>query len=274
VIVQLGVDCLAASALYALVALAVALAFSGSGTVHLAVGQVAVAGALTASVMIGAGLPLWLAWAAGLAVAAVLSGAAERGLVAPTLGRPVLGAVLLVALAVVLREVLQGIFTRPAYAFPTAGGSVRLLGGIVHVSDLVTIAAVVATALTVAAVLRSSTVGAALRLTAGAPAAAERIGVDTARVRLAAYAAGGALAAAAVMLGAGRFPLTAGGGAVLALRGIAAAAAGSMRSPVRVVAAAVVIAVAEVVGGFYLGAGGELLSDGVAVLLIAAGWRR
>ena len=210
---------------------------------------------------------------AGLAVAAMLSGGAERGLVAPALGRPLLGAVLLVAGAVVLREVLQGIYPRSAYAFPTVPGTIRALGGVVHVADLVTVAVVAGVATGAALLLRTSTVGASLRVTASAPVAAERIGVDTARVRFLAFAVGGALAAGAAMLGAGRFPLMAGGGVVLALRGIAAALAGGMRSPLRVVGAAVLIAVAEVVGGFYLGGGGEFLSDAVAVLLIAARWR-
>src|SRR5207249_1317986 len=74
VIVQLAVDSLAAASLYALVALAVSLAFSGSGTVHLAIGQVAMAGGLTASALVTAGVPIVLAALGGLAVAAVLSG--------------------------------------------------------------------------------------------------------------------------------------------------------------------------------------------------------
>jgi len=49
VVVQLGVDCVAAASLYALVALAVSLAYSGSGTYHLAIGQVGVAGGLIAA---------------------------------------------------------------------------------------------------------------------------------------------------------------------------------------------------------------------------------
>ena len=82
-IVQLAVDSLAAASLYALVALAVSLAFSGSGTVHLAIGQVAMAGGLTASALVTAGVPIVFAALGGLAVAAVLSGVAERGLIAP-----------------------------------------------------------------------------------------------------------------------------------------------------------------------------------------------
>ena len=274
VVVQLGVDCVAAASLYALIALAVSLAYSGSGTYHLAIGQVGIAGGLVAAAALQAGWPVWIAVAAGLAVGAALSAALERGLVAPASGRPVLVAVLLIAAAVVIRELLQGLFPRSAYSFPSTAGTLRVLGGLVHVADLVTVAVVVAVAAAGAVVLRSTTVGAALRVTATAPGAAERIGVDTGRVRAASFAAGGALAVAAILLGVGRFPLAASGGVVLALRGIAAAAAGGMRSPGRVVTAAVVIAAAQVVGGFYLGGGGEALSDVVAVLLIAAWWRR
>ena len=274
IVVQLAVDCAAAASLYALVALAVSLAYSGSGTYHLAIGQVGVAGGLIAAAVLQAGWPVWIAIIAGLAVGAALSAAMERGLVAPAAGRPVLAAVLLIAAAVVIRELLQGLFPRSAYNFPSTGGTLRVFGGLVHAADLVTIAVVVAVAAAGAVVLRSTTLGAALRLTAIAPAAAERIGVDTARVRAASFAAGGALAAAAILLGVGRFPIAASGGVVLALRGIAAAAAGGMRSPARVVVAAVVIAAAEVVGGYYLGGGGEAIADVAAVLLIAAAWRR
>jgi branched-chain amino acid transport system permease protein len=282
--VQLAVDCLAAASLYALVALAVWLAYSGSGTIHFAIGQVGLAGGLTAASLVAGGFPLWIAVLAGLAVGALASALAERGLVAPALGRPVLAAVLLVAAAVVVSEILRGLFPRPAYAFPSTGGTFRLLGGIVHNSDILTIAVVVATAALVAGVLRTTVVGAALRITAAAPQMAERIGVDTAMVRTVTFAAGGALATAAMLLGAARFPLApAGAGAVLgtggatvilALRGIAAAVAGGKRSADRVVGAALAIAAAEVIGGFYLGSGGEFLSDAVAVLLVAAGWRR
>jgi branched-chain amino acid transport system permease protein len=274
IVVQLAIDSIAAAALYGLVALAVTLCFSGSGTLHLAIGQVAVAGGLVAAVALSAGLPLWLAVVAGLAVGGALSAAAERGLVAPASGRPLLGAVLLLAGGLVLREVLLGVFSKPAYGFPSAGGTFFVAGGVVHVADLLTIGVVLATAFGGAAALRSTTVGAALRLTASAPQAAERIGVDTARMRAVAFGAGGVLATAAILLGVARFPLAATGGVPLALRGIAAAAAGGMRSPARVVAASLAIGAVQVVGAFYLGGGGEAIADAVAVALIATGWRR
>lgn len=274
IVVQLGVDSAAAAALYALVALGVSLAYSGSGTVHLAISQVGVAGGLTAAAVLAAGAPVWLAVVAGLIVGAALSAAAERGLVAPASGRPLLGAVLLLGGAIVLREVLQGLFPRPAYSFPSVGGILQVGGGVVHVADLLTIGVVAGAAAGGAVVLRSTSLGAALRLTAGAPEAAERIGVDTARMRAAAFAAGGVIVTGAVLLGVARFPLVASGGVALALRGIAAAAAGGMRSPVRIIGAACVLGAAEVVGAYFLGSGGEAVADAAAVLLIVAGWRR
>ena len=110
-------------------------------------------------------------------------------------------------------------------------------------------------------------------VTAAAPEAAERLGVNTATVRMVAFAMGGALATIAILLGVARFPLAAGGGVTLALRGIAAASAGRMRSPARVVAAAVAIAAVQVVGGYFLGGGGEVFCDLVAAGLIVVGWR-
>ncbi|MBV8301665.1 MAG: hypothetical protein JOY68_07060 [Candidatus Dormibacteraeota bacterium] len=274
--VQLAVDSLAAASLYAIVATAVALAYSGSGTVHLAIGQVGAAAVLASAALLSGNVPAWLAIPAGLLVGGVLSAGAERGLVAPALGRPLLAAALLVAAAVVLQELLLALFPHPAYAFPIAGGALHVLGGVVHAYDLLTIGVVAATAAGGYALLRSGRVGAALRLTAAAPAMAERIGVDTATVRTVSFAAGGVLAAAAAMLAAARFPVSAGaGGAVLvALRGIAAAAGGGMRLPLRIAAAAALIGAGEVVGQYFLGSGGEFVADAAAVLVVVAGWRR
>jgi branched-chain amino acid transport system permease protein len=274
VVIQLMVDTVAAAALYALVAQAVSLAFTGTGVVHLAIGQVGAAGGLAAAASLSAGIPLGAAILLGLAAGAALSTVAERALVAPARGRPLLAAVLLVAAAVVIQEALAGLFPHAAYAFPSVAGLYRVSGGIVHLADLVTIAVVIGVGIALVSTLASTQIGARLRVTAGAPELAERLGVNTAAVRTTTFAAAGALATAAVLLGAARFPIGAGGAAVLALRGLGAAAAGGMSSRTRLVSAAVVIAGVEVVGDFYLGGGGEFLCDAVTVGLVALGWRR
>src|SRR5258708_5723623 len=94
---QLCLDGLAPSGVYALTGLGVQLAYSGSGVLHLALGDVAVAGAISAAAMVAAGVPVVLAAIAGLAVAAMLSGLMERGLVRPSGGRVVVAAAALVA---------------------------------------------------------------------------------------------------------------------------------------------------------------------------------
>ena len=275
VTVQLAVDTLAATALYALVALAASLAYNGTGVLHLAIGQVAVGGGLVAAVLQASGIPLVLAIVAGLGVGAALSAVAERTLVAPRQDRPLIAAALLVASAVVLQETLSGLFPKPAYQFPTTSGTLHLPGNaLVRASDLLTITVVVVVAVAAALVVRSPRLGAALRVTASAPVLAERLGVGTARVRTVSFAVSGAFATVAVLLAAGRFPLAAGGGSVLAIRGIAASAAGRMTSPPRALGAALLIAAVEVVGDYQLGGGGEFLCDAAAVLLVAASWRR
>ena len=160
IVFQLGVDTLAAGALYALVALAVSLAYSGSGVFDLAIGAVGLAGGLLAASLFSGGMPLVPAALAGLAVGGALSGVAERALVAPVVGKPLLGMTILVAVAVLAQGVLSGLFPRPAYAFPTASGVYTVAGGIVHQYDLVTLAAVVVVAGVSVPVVKSRALGA------------------------------------------------------------------------------------------------------------------
>lgn len=270
---QLALDTLATAGIYAIVAMGVLVAYSGSRVLHLAIGQVAMAGALVAAGLSGS-WPLWIAIVAGLAAGAATSALGERALVAPLARRIELAAILLVAGAVVLEEVLRGLYSRSGYAFPSVGGEIHPAGGIIRASDLVTIAAAAAVAVGATWVLGHTGAGAALRATAAAPASAELIGVDTARVRTAAFAVAGALGSGAALLAAGRLPLAATAGLPLAVKGIAAAVAGRLLSPATVCIGAVLIAAVQVVGTYILGSGGEVLADVAALSLLLAWWRR
>ncbi|MHB8719328.1 MAG: ABC transporter permease subunit [Candidatus Dormibacteria bacterium] len=272
-VLQLALDTLATAGIYAMVGIGIYIAHSGTRVLHLAIGEVAMAGALVAAGLATA-WPLVVAVPAGLAVAAGLSASAERLLVAPLARRVELAAILLIAAAVVLREVLRGLYSRGAYPFPSVAGTLSPGGGVLRVSDVVTVAAALAVAAGGNFVLRRTSWGAALRATAASPGAAAMIGVDTATVRTAAFAAGGALAAAAALLAADRLPLAATAGVPLALRGIAAAVAGRLRSPWTVCLGALAIGAVEVVSTYFLGAGGQVVADAVALLLLLTGFRR
>ena len=271
VAVQLGVDCLAAAALYAIVALAAALAFSGTRVLFIAAGQAGAAGALVAALLVVHAVPVPFGILVGLLVGAAVAAIAENQLVERVPGRPLYGTALLVALAVVLQEVLAGFFPAPAYAFPTIGTVIHAGGGVVRVADIVVVGCGLAVAAVTAAVLTRTTLGVRVRLAARDAAIAERLGIRTVRVRAGTFAVAGALATAVVLLGADRFPVSATTGVVIGLRGLAAAAGSRMRIGPQLAVGALVIAVAEVVSGYWLGSGGEAIADAVAAALVLRG---
>ena len=273
-VLQLTLDSLAAAAIYAILGLAVYAAHAGSGVLHLAAGDVAMVGAVTGASLAARGTPVAVALLLAVALGAACSAVLEHGLVARTAGRPLLAAASLLAGGALLRQGLSALFPDAAYPFPAVSRAWRLADGVLRASDLVTLAVVVAVALAAAALVSRTGVGAALRVTAASPAAAEDLGVDTARVRLAAFAAAGALAALGAVLASARVAPAPAAGVPLALKAVAAAAAGGFASPLSVCAGAVLIGGVEVIAGYALGGGGEVVTVAVALLVVALRWRR
>ena len=271
---QLALDSLAAAGVYALVALGIQTAFAGSGVLHLAAGDSAIAGVLTGAVAMEHGLTAPLAVLLGLAIAALTGAALETSLVRPVRGRPVLAATLLVLGGTVVRE-LGGALFSGRYTLPSIDTTWSIGGGVLHASDLLSIGVALALGGGVAVVLQRTAAGAALRITAATPMAAELCGVDTARVRRIAFALAGALAAAAVVLAAGRIPPSTASAVPLTLKGAAAAIAGGLGSPAGAGAGALLVGTTEVMGSYWFGGGGgEALVFGVAAAALALRGRR
>lgn len=271
-VLQLALDGLATSGIYALVGLGVQVAHAGSGVLHLGLGDAAIFGAIVGAALAEGGVGAPLAAVVALLVALALSVAMERVLVRPAAGRAALAAAALVAGGTVLRQVVSGLFTHAAYAFPAVGGTWRIGGGVLRVSDAVTAAVAVGCAAGLGVVLVRTRLGAALRATAGGAEAAESIGVDTGRVRAAAFAAAGVLAGLACVLAAGRVAAAPASGVAIGLKGLSAAAAAGFGSPAAVCAGAALIGGVEVASTFVLGGGGEAVTYAVALLALAAGW--
>lgn len=271
-VLQLALDGLATSGIYALVGLGVQVAHAGSGVLHLGLGDAAIFGAISGAALAEGGVPAPLAALVALLVAAALSVAMERALVRPAAGRVALAAAALVAGGTVLRQVVSGLFTHAAYAFPAVGGTWRIGGGVLRVSDAVTAAVAVAGAALLGVVLLRTRAGAALRITAGGAEAAESIGVDTRRVRALAFAAAGVLAGRACVLAAGRVAAAPATGVAIGIKGLCAAAAAGFGSPLAVCLGAALIGGVEVAATFVLGGGGEAVTYAVALLALAAGW--
>jgi branched-chain amino acid transport system permease protein len=270
---QLCLDGLAASGVYALVGLGVQAAHAGSGVLHLAIGDVAVAGAIGGAALAESGAPPWLAAPVALAAAALLSVLMERALVRPAAGRLALAVAALVAGGSVLRQLVAAVFTHGAYAFPAVGTVWRVGDGVLRAADVLTAGVAVVVATGAWWVLGRTRAGAALRATAGDAAAAELAGVDTRRVRARAFAAAGMLAGLAAVLAAGRVAATPAAGVGLGLKGLCAAVAGRLGSPLAVCLGAALIGGTEVGTTYVLGGGGEAVTFGVAALALAVGWQ-
>ena len=270
---QLCIDALAASGVYALVAIGVQLAYAGSGVLHLALGDAAVAGAIAGAALAESGAPAWVAGVLAVVVGAVLSLAMERALVRPSGGRVVVAAAALVAGGAVLRQAVGAVFTHAAYAFPALSSGWRVGEGVVRAADVVTACVTVAVAVMFALLLARTRAGAALRVTAGGGAAAESIGVSTRRVRAGAFAVAGLLGALAAVLAAGRVAAAPASGVAIGFKGLSAAAAGRFGSPLTACLGAVLIGGTEVGTTFVLGGGGEAVTYAVALAALALGWR-
>ncbi|HEX3606235.1 MAG TPA: hypothetical protein VH134_09960 [Candidatus Dormibacteraeota bacterium] len=275
VVLQLTLDSLAAAAVYATLGLAVYAAHAGSGVLHLAAGDVAMAGAVAGAALAGRGAPVVAAVLLALLLGAAASALLERVVVAPAAAAsPLLAAAGLVAAGAVLRQGIAALFPHSAYPFPSASQVWRVGGGVVRASDLVSLAVVGVVAAGATVLVGRTSVGAALRLTAASPAAAEDVGVDTSRLRLAAFAAAGALAALGAVLASARVTPAPDAGVPLALRAVAAAVLGGLASPLSVCAGALLVGGVEVLGADAFGGAGEPLTDAAAALVLVLRWRR
>jgi branched-chain amino acid transport system permease protein len=252
---------------YAAVGAAVAIVAAATRTLHLAVGQVLVAGVLIHLVLVSpiVGLPVGVALLAALAVGAVLSGALGPLVIdrlqpgAPTLVGLVVAAGLLdavVARAITARPVVA----RPLLELPSVAG--------VDGSVVTAVALGVPLALGCAALLARTRWGRLVRLVGGSPPAAEALGRSPAVVRATALALGGAVAVIAGLLAAPIVTIGTAQAGGLTVRAVAAATLLGVGGPVVAVVGGLLLGATEVLGdALWPAAGAEVA---VALLVVAA----
>ncbi len=247
---------LALGTAYALLGAAVSVVAIATRTLHLAIGQVVVAGALSTLILGSAaiGWPLPVALLVGMVLGAGLS-ALLGPLVLERLGPGLAGLLGLVVAAGTLDAVLVRSLGAVTLRPDLPGGVGGVLGvGLGAVGVLVWL-------------LAATRTGRRLRLVGGSPAAAERAGIDPARTRTLALAIGGAAAVLAGLLAAPVAFLGPGQAAGLTVRGVAAAVLVGRVGPVWAVAGGLLLGASEAVGAaVWPAAGGEL---GVALLVVA-----
>lgn len=249
---------LALGVVYALIGAGVAVVATAARTLHLAVGQLLVAGVLV-QVVLGTGalrVPVAVTVTAALVAGAVLSAALE-----PLVLRPLPEGLGWLVGLVVVAGVLDAALARGVTARTFRPDPLLELPSVAGLDAAVVTALVVGLAATglVSVVLGRSRWGRRVRLVGGSNAAAERAGVSPSRVRAQALALGGATTALAGLLVAPVAFVGTGQAAGFTVRGIAAAALVGTGGPAWALAGGLLLGGVEVAGGaLWPQAGGEL----------------
>lgn len=260
----------ALGAAYGAVGAAVSLVAVATRTLHLAVGQLAVAGVLVHLLLTSpvVGVPVVLALPLAILVGAALSAA----LGPVVLDRVPGGATALVGL-VVAAGLLELLVVRTVTARPVATSPLLDLPAAGPLPGATVVALVIGVPLAGAAslVLHRTRAGRAVRLVGGAPAAAAAVGRDPVRVRAAALAGAGAVAVVAGLLAAPVVTLGTAQAAGLTVRAVAAGVLFGTTRPGRAVAGGLLLGAAEVAGGaWWPAAGAELAVAAVVVAVLVA----
>ena len=198
-LVQVLISGIALGSLYGLIALGFTLVFKATDVFNFAQGMLVACGAYLAYVTISKlGLPFPLAVVVIMAVAAILGVAIHALIIQPLSGRPMLPVVMAtLALAIILRSLLELIFGPDGKTFTTPMPSGVIQFGEVRLSRLHLTAAVVSWLCMglFALFFRFSSAGLLMRATASSHEAALACGVNISRINRMAWAIGGVLAA-------------------------------------------------------------------------------
>ncbi len=262
---------------YAILGVAVSMVQVATRTLHFAVGALVVGGVAVWSVLAvdavtGLARPAALAVAMVLGamaslVVAVLSGALTRRSAADRRDEARTVVALVVGGGVLQAIVARGVTATSLRPEPLVDvGGVAIGGTEVGAATVAAIVLGVPLLLAVALGVESTRLGARLRLVGSSPEAAEQLGIRSGRVRLGAWAAGGALA---VFAGALIAPITfsgAGQAGAFTIRAVAAGAVLGVGRPRAAVAGGLAIGLAESFGqALAPSVGAEL---GVAVVVL------
>jgi branched-chain amino acid transport system permease protein len=295
--VQVVFTGLSAGGVYGLVAIGHSLIYRLTGIVHFALGDLIGLGAfvvlavaagtapLTTETVSGGRMALGILVGVGACIAAGAAG--YVAVVQPYIGRrSAIGWVAAtLALGFAIRAVLDAVFSRPAYVFPDPvpfdrignDGLVRILGAQVHVRAFAVVGVAVVVAATASSILQRTRFGRSLRAVADDAEAAALAGVAVERTRALAFGLAGGLAAIAVVVAAPGAPFETSSGALLGLKGLAAAVIVRFGNLWSAFAAGLAVGVAEaalgtgLLGHVHAAADyRELVPIAVAILVLAA----
>lgn len=246
--------------IYALTALGFTLIYNATGLINLAQGELVMLGGLSAVGMMALGLPMPVAFLAAVAIVALLAALLQQLAIRPLLSKGVLAQVIAtVGASLALRTAAMMIWGREALPLPPFSGDtpIRVAGATLLPQTLWVVGLTLVIVLVLQLFYRRTLTGKAVRACSINPSAARLMGISYSRVVLLSFIVSGVISAAGgVMITPISF-MSYSSGALIGLKGFAAAALGGLGNPM-----------GAVVGGFMLG-----ILEGLSVGLISSGYK-
>ena len=201
---QLALNGMATGAIYALVALGLVITYKATEVLNFAHGDVLMASAFVAwGLIVGLGLPFWLAALLTVAFAAVLSWQIDASIMRRIVGQPQFAGVMLtIAIAFMLRGLVSMFFGPESRSYPTPWTQQSTHIGPVVVSDLNLVILAVALLLTalIYVFLRRTALGVSIQAASQNQLAAYLSGIRVKRVTSLVWALAGAVSGACGLL--------------------------------------------------------------------------
>jgi branched-chain amino acid transport system permease protein len=201
---QLALNGMATGAIYALVALGLVITYKATEVLNFAHGDVLMASAFVAwGLIVGLGLPFWLAALLTVAFAAVLSWQIDARIMRRIVGQPQFAGVMLtIAIAFMLRGLVSMFFGPESRSYPTPWTQQSTHIGPVVVSDLNLVILAVALLLTalIYVFLRRTALGVSIQAASQNQLAAYLSGIRVKRVTSLVWALAGAVSGACGLL--------------------------------------------------------------------------
>jgi branched-chain amino acid transport system permease protein len=193
---------LVSGATYALLGLGIVIIFRSTDVVNFAIGDFGTFGVFVAFAILSRGLPLAIAAAAAVLVAGALGVATERTVVRPLgPGKTFAALVLTLALSLILVSVAGFLFGHQPHAFPAlVPGQITLVGLVVSWQKILAAVLALIAMAAIAAFMRFTRLGIAMRAAAEDPYAARVVGINRNLVAPLAWFLGCALAGLAALL--------------------------------------------------------------------------
>jgi branched-chain amino acid transport system permease protein len=256
--------------IYTLVAIGIVLCASASSIINFAQGEYVMLGGLIGASTVIAGVPVPIAVVAAMAAGMVLGIIQERLTVAPIHGAPAFMQITVtLGVAVIVRSTALVLWGKDPYGLEgfNGDGIFVVLGAFLPTQTLWVWGATVALLAGTFWFLSATSLGRAIRAVSINPMAARLMGINTGRVSLLVFAAGGAIGALAGIVIAPITTVAWDTGLEYSVKGFTGAIIGGFRSPAKAAVAAMGIGILESLAAGYISSGSKDIVTYGALLL-------